>query len=181
MAIAMDISFLLILCIASVVPQAFANCGLPCTPPPPKTGPITVPPAIGKPPITIPPVIGKPPVTIPPLPPLVKPILPPVTVTPAPSTKPGCPPPPGRAKACPTDTVKLGACLDVLRGVGAARVGDAAAKCCPLIRGLASVDAALCLCTTIKLKLLSVKVFQPISAQLFMTCGKALPPGYTCA
>ncbi|KAJ6826476.1 uncharacterized protein M6B38_371885 [Iris pallida] len=233
-------SFLLILAIVSLSPQALATC--PCTSPshghkthPPKTGPILPPiigkppislppvpvvgpiigkppvslppvpvvgPIIGKPPVTLPPVpvvgpiIGKPPVTLPPVPivgPVIGPIIgkPPVTLPPVPvvgpvigtpptKKNPGCPTPPAPAKKCPADTVKLGLCLNVLGAIGG-HIGDPAVECCPLIEGLDSTGAALCLCTVIKLKMLGINVFLPIAVELLIACGKTPPPGYNCA
>ncbi|KAL3840753.1 hypothetical protein ACJIZ3_025344 [Penstemon smallii] len=96
--------------------------------------------------------------------PLVKP---PVTV----------PPPPG-GPTCPIDTLKqLGACVhDLVGGLGANNN-----KCCPIIAGLVQVEAAACLCATLKIKALNLKIYVPIALQLLLTCGKTPPPGYTCS
>ncbi|KAG0479660.1 hypothetical protein HPP92_010518 [Vanilla planifolia] len=171
------------------------ECGPPKSPKGGGTPPITLPPVIGKPPVTLPPVIGKPPIILPPIivnPPVILPPVigkPPVTLPPVIGEPPivgappvtrrkGCPSPPVAPKYCPVDTVKLGACLDILGSI--VQIGDPAVQCCPLITGLASLDAAACLCTTIKLKLLNINVYLPIALELLITCGKTVPPGYTC-
>ncbi|XP_022732450.1 36.4 kDa proline-rich protein-like [Durio zibethinus] len=189
------ISALLLICmlfISSATPiLSCASCGKA----PPKhrkpkgkspKGPITLPPIV-----TIPPIV-KPPVTVPPVtvPPIVKPPinLPPVTVPPVtvppitnpPSGKP-CPPPPAQA-TCPIDTLKLGACVDLLGGLVHIGLGDPVVnECCPVLAGLVELEAAICLCTTLKLKLLNLNIYVPLALQLLVTCGKTPPPGYTCS
>ncbi|KAJ8492327.1 hypothetical protein OPV22_014048 [Ensete ventricosum] len=183
-------------------------CGY-CPPSTPKTpkGPITVPPVIGKPPIitvppiivnppiiTVPPIIVNPPIiTVPPIivnPPIitVPPIIgkPPITVPPVigggkpPGTgTSGCPPPPAPAKKCPVDAVKFGACLEILGSP--VHIGDPAVTCCPIVEGLEGLEAALCVCTTIKGMLMGMDFLFPLAIQLLVTgCGKSIPPGYTC-
>ena len=154
----------------------------PITLPPVITPPITLPPIV-KPPVTLPPIIGKPPVTVPPvtLPPVIgKPpvTLPPVTGKP-PSGKP-CPSPP-MTETCPIDTLKLGACVDLLGGLVHIGLGDPAVnECCPVLQGLVEIEAAVCLCTALKIKLLNLNLYVPLALQLLLTCGKTPPPGYTC-
>ncbi|KAK2644914.1 hypothetical protein Ddye_020109 [Dipteronia dyeriana] len=161
----------------------------PVTIPPIVKPPVVLPPIV-KPPVTLPPVtlppIVKPPVTLPPvtLPPIVNPpvILPPVTKPPS-GGKP-CPPPPKSPsqETCPIDTLKLGACVDLLGGLVHIGFGDPAVnECCPVLQGLVELEAAVCLCTTLKLKLLNLSIFVPIALQLLVTCGKTPPPGYTCS
>ncbi|GMQ07141.1 hypothetical protein CsSME_00051470 [Camellia sinensis var. sinensis] len=177
----------------------------PITVPPIVKPPVTVPPTV-KPPVTLPP-IPKPPVTLPPvtLPPIVNPPitlppgilppikpLPPVTVPPVtnpPTTKP-CPPPPPKPclpclppppATCPIDTLKLGACVDLLGGLVHIGLGDPVVnECCPVLQGLVELEAAVCLCTTLKLKVLNLNIFVPLALQLLVTCGKTPPPGFTC-
>ncbi|XP_039066332.1 36.4 kDa proline-rich protein-like [Hibiscus syriacus] len=155
------------------------GCGS-CGKPPPKhrnpkgkspKGPIPIPPIV-RPPINLPPVV--PPVTVPPI---VKPPvdLPPVSVVP-PSGKP-CP----SAPTCPIDTLKLGACVDLLGGLVHIGLGDPVVNtCCPVLAGLVELEAAACLCTTLKLKVLNLNIYVPLALQLLVTCGKTPPPGYTC-
>ncbi|KAF8034557.1 hypothetical protein BT93_C0774 [Corymbia citriodora subsp. variegata] len=172
--------------------------------PPVVKPPVTLPPIV-KPPVTLPPLplppIAKPPVTLPPvtLPPILKPpitvppvtvppiTVPPVTVPPVtvpPVTKPpagkSCPPPP--PATCPIDTLKLGACVDLLGGLVHIGLGDPVVnQCCPVLQGLVELEAAVCLCTTLKLKLLNLNIYVPLALQLLVTCGKTPPPGYTCS
>ncbi|URE31921.1 AAI [Musa troglodytarum] len=137
--------------------------------------PITVPPIIVNPPITVPPIIGKPPITVPPItvPPVIGGGKPPGTGTS------GCPPPPAPAKKCPVDAVKFGACLDILGSP--VHIGDPAVTCCPIVEGLEGLEAALCVCTTIKVMFMGMDFLFPLAIQLLVTgCGKSIPPGYTC-
>ncbi|CDP10452.1 unnamed protein product [Coffea canephora] len=128
--------------------------------------------------------IVNPPITLPPitLPPVT---MPPVTTKP-PKAKP-CPPPPVKPKKpkqakCPVDTLKMGACADVLGGVMHIGFGDPVVnECCPILSGLVDVEAAVCLCTTLKLKALNLEMFVPIALELLVYCGKTPPPGYTCS
>ncbi|KAE8730681.1 putative lipid-binding protein AIR1B [Hibiscus syriacus] len=55
-------------------------------------------------------------------------------------------------------------------------------KCCSLISGLADLDAAICLCTAIKAKVLGINLNVPVSLSLLLnSCGKTMPAGYKCA
>ncbi|KAH7860602.1 hypothetical protein Vadar_015406 [Vaccinium darrowii] len=139
----------------------------PVTLPPIVKPPVTLPPIV-KPPITLPPVtlppikppVTLPPVTLPPIKPPVTlppvPILPPVIgppVTTPPKGKP-CPPPPGAA-TCPIDTLKLGACVDLLGGLVHIGLGDPVAnECCPVLAGLVELEAAVSLSLVGRLPLL---------------------------
>ncbi|KAI4376688.1 hypothetical protein MLD38_014424 [Melastoma candidum] len=143
---------------------------------PPIKPPVELPPIkppIELPPVTLPPI--KPPVTLPPV------TLPPVTVPPVtkPPAKP-CPTPAPPA-TCPIDTLKLGACVDLLGGLVHIGLGDPVVnECCPVLSGLVELEAAVCLCTTLKVKLLNLSIYVPLALQLLVTCGKTPPPGYTC-
>ncbi|XP_042424570.1 36.4 kDa proline-rich protein-like [Zingiber officinale] len=100
---------------------------------------------------------------------------------PAPKVSPPSPKAPPSAGACPIDTLKLDACVDLLSGLVHSVIGQSAkSKCCPVIEGLADLDAALCLCTTIKAKALDVKVLLPIALELLIDCGKHVPSDYQC-
>ncbi|KAI3928735.1 hypothetical protein MKW98_024336 [Papaver atlanticum] len=162
----------------------------------PPVGKLPLPP-VGLPPVTLPPVgklplppvgtlppVGKlplPPVTLPPvgklpLPPVG---LPPVTLPPVIG---GSPPKTKGKDSCPIDILKLGACVDLLGGLVHIGLADPAVnKCCPILSGLAEIEAAACLCTTLKIKLLNLKVYVPIALQVLLTCGKNPPPGYDCS
>ncbi|KAM7267593.1 hypothetical protein ACFE04_009759 [Oxalis oulophora] len=158
----------------------------------PKHPPIVLPPVI-KPPGTLPPIpkFPVPPVTVPPvpkLPPVTVPTipkLPPVPVITNPPSVGGkpapCTPTPTVQPTCPIDTLKLGACVDLLGGLVHIGLGDPVVNtCCPVLAGLVELEAAVCLCTTLKLSVLNLNVFVPLALQLLVTCGKTPPPGYTC-
>ncbi|OIW15157.1 hypothetical protein TanjilG_30828 [Lupinus angustifolius] len=120
-----------------------------------------------KSPIKLPP-ITLPPITLPPitLPPIVKP---PVTNPPTQAT-------------CPIDTLKLGACVDLLGQFLHIGIGNPVVnKCCPLLQGLVELEAAVCLCTTLKVKYINLNIYVPLAIQLLITCGKTPPSGYICS
>jgi hypothetical protein len=56
-------------------------------------------------------------------------------------------------------------------------------ECCTLIKGLADLEAALCLCTAIKANVLGVvKLKVPVAVSLLLSaCGKKVPEGFKCA
>ncbi|OUZ99850.1 Bifunctional inhibitor/plant lipid transfer protein/seed storage helical domain [Macleaya cordata] len=92
------------------------------------------------------------------------------------------PPPMTPAASCPIDTLKLGACVDLLGGLVHIGLGDPTVnECCPVLQGLVELEAAVCLCTTLKIKLLNLNIFVPLALQLLVTCGITPPPGYTCS
>ncbi|CAN6571321.1 unnamed protein product [Malus baccata var. baccata] len=163
--------------------------------PPHVKPPIVKPPPYPKPPVAKPPPHPKPPVVKPP--PVVVPSPPPtptptpvVPVKPPPPTETPCPPPPPKLvppppsppkDTCPIDTLKLGACVDVLGGLIHIGIGSSAKDaCCPVLQGLVDLDAAICLCTTIKAKLLNVNLIIPIALQVLIACGKTPPSGFQC-
>ncbi|GLJ25707.1 hypothetical protein SUGI_0492320 [Cryptomeria japonica] len=87
----------------------------------------------------------------------------------------------GSSSSCPLNAVKLGACVDVLGGLVNATIGDPAVnKCCPVLQGVLEIEAALCLCTTIRAKVLSLNIILPIALELFVQCGLNPPPGFKC-
>lgn len=134
------------------------SCGTAKAPPKPPKAPIV------NPPINLPPILN-PPVTV------LTPI-----VTKPPSRKP-CP-----SATCPIDTLKLGACVDLLGGLVHIGLGDLVVNtCCPVLAGLVEVEAAVCLCTTLKLNVVNLNIYVPLALQLLITCGKTPPPGYTCS
>jgi hypothetical protein len=90
-------------------------------------------------------------------------------------------PPTTMPKTCPIDTLKLGSCVDLLGGLVHIGIGKSAKeKCCPVVEGLVDLDAAVCLCTTIKAKLLNIDVILPIALEVLLNCGKNPPPGFKC-
>ncbi|ERN15013.1 36.4 kDa proline-rich protein [Amborella trichopoda] len=118
-------------------------------------------------------------------PPYVKPNPPPKVETPCPppppTYKPFPPPTPKKPETCPIDALKLGACVDLLGGLVHLVIGEQVNKnCCPLVQGVADLDAALCFCTTIKVKALNLNVVLPLALQVLVGCGKSVPPGFNC-
>ncbi|RWW18376.1 hypothetical protein GW17_00017648 [Ensete ventricosum] len=85
--------------------------------------------------------------------------------------------------SCPVDTVKLGACANVLGGLINLQIGTPPKKpCCSLIEGLADLEAALCLCTAIKADVLGIILNVDVDLTLLLNyCGKKVPYGYLCA
>ncbi|XP_048541815.1 36.4 kDa proline-rich protein-like [Triticum urartu] len=163
---------------------------VPPTPSPPPYTPPT-PPYIPPSPPYVPPTPLPPPYVppyVPPTPPYTPPYVPPTPpYTPSPPyvppTPPYVPPPspgPGR-KTCPIDALKLNACVDVLSGLVHLVIGrEARSKCCPLVQGVADLDAALCLCTTIRARVLNINIYLPVALRLLITCGKHPPNGFQC-
>ncbi|MBA0790363.1 hypothetical protein Gohar_015020, partial [Gossypium harknessii] len=161
------------------IPPVISPPTLPPKPPVYPSPPIVNPPT---PPILPPPIVNPPtpPILPPPSPPIVNPPTPPIVKPPSPGTP--CPPPPPPAQqTCPIDTLKLGACVDVLGGLVHIGIGSSAKDtCCPVLQGLLDLDAAICLCTTIKAKLLNINIIIPIALQVLIDCGKTPPPGFQC-
>ncbi|CAF2097075.1 unnamed protein product, partial [Brassica napus] len=158
-------------------------------PPPPPPTPSPPPPYVKPPPPPTPspppPHIQPPPPPTPsPPPPYVKPPPPPTPSPPPPPTP--CPPPPPaptpKPKTCSINVLKLGACVDVLGGlihVGLGK-GYAKTKCCPVLDGLVGLDAAVCLCSSIRAKLLNIDLVIPIALELLIDCGKTPPRDFKC-
>lgn len=92
-------------------------------------------------------------------------------------------PAPKKPASCPKDTVKLGVCADLLNTIVNVVVGTPAkTPCCTLLSGLADTDAAVCLCTALKAKVLGANLNVPVSLSLLLNyCGKKIPAGYKCA
>ncbi|KAK7265912.1 hypothetical protein RJT34_33537 [Clitoria ternatea] len=168
--------FILKILMLNALPPIYA-CG-PCTQPhpphhrpnhpktPPHHGggrPKVFPP---QPPVIVPPIIVNPPPVIYPPPSLPPPVI--------------YPPPPVQ-RTCPIDALKLGLCLDVLGGLVHVGIGNPVENvCCPVIQGLLDLEAAICLCTVIRAKLLNLNIFIPLALQVLITCGKTPPPGFVC-
>ncbi|KAM0931681.1 hypothetical protein ACQ4PT_000186 [Festuca glaucescens] len=96
---------------------------------------------------------------------------------------PSPPPPPSTSGGtCPIDTLKLGVCANVLNLLKLHLGVPADEQCCPLLAGLADLDAAVCLCTAIRAKILGV-INLNVTVDLVLLlnqCGKTCPPGFTC-
>ncbi|CAF2076986.1 hypothetical protein HID58_043481 [Brassica napus] len=154
----------------------------PSTPKPPMKPPTIKPPTHKTPPVVTsatpcpastlcPPPSPCPPPTPTPTPPVVTP------PTPAPHVV-----TPPKPETCPIDTLKLGACVDILGGCIHMGIGKSYAKetCCPVLGGLFSMDAAICLCTTIEAKFFNMDLIIPIAIEILLDCGKPPPPGFKC-
>ncbi|KAF7098234.1 hypothetical protein CFC21_099988 [Triticum aestivum] len=83
--------------------------------------------------------------------------------------------------SCPINTLKLGVCADVLNLVKLKIGVPANEQCCPLLGGLADLDAAVCLCTAIRANILGIQLNVPIDLVLLLNqCGKKCPSDFTC-
>ncbi|KAL8091827.1 putative lipid-binding protein At4g00165 [Apium graveolens] len=84
---------------------------------------------------------------------------------------------------CPKDTLKFGVCGDWLGLVHETIGAKPSAECCALLKGLADVEAAVCLCTVIKANVVGVvKLKVPVALSLLVnSCGKKVPDGFVCA
>ncbi|XP_078441844.1 14 kDa proline-rich protein DC2.15-like [Wolffia australiana] len=108
------------------------------------------------------------------------------TPTPKPTPKPAPKPTPTPAAVkgkCPVDTLKLGVCANLLNGLINIQVGaPPKTPCCNLIKGLADLEAALCLCTVLKANVLGlISLNLPINLSLLVNyCGKHVPAGFVC-
>ncbi|KAL2928312.1 14 kDa proline-rich protein DC2.15 [Bienertia sinuspersici] len=103
----------------------------------------------------------------------------PIPVAPATPPAPATPAPGGK---CPLNTLKLGVCADVL-GLVHAVLGNppSGPKCCALIKGLANLEAAACLCTAIKAKVLGLNLNVPVTLSLILSaCQKEVPADFKC-
>ena len=91
--------------------------------------------------------------------------------------------PPTNTPSCPRDALKLGVCANLLNGLVHLVIGTPPkSPCCPLIQGLADLEAAVCLCTAIKANVLGITLNVPISLSLLLNnCGKNVPKGFQCA
>ncbi|KAG0447956.1 hypothetical protein HPP92_028069 [Vanilla planifolia] len=100
-----------------------------------------------------------------------------------------CPPPPKikptptpSGGKCPVDVLKLGVCVDVLKGLLNLTIGQPPkTPCCSLLGGIADAEAALCLCTVLKADIIGIILDIPIDLSLLLNyCGKKAPKGFQC-
>jgi hypothetical protein len=127
------------------------------------------------------PIVSPPPVVV--VPPIIitPPLQPPPTIIYPPPTTPPVFPPPITQPTCPIDALKLGLCLDVLGGLVHVVIGNPIEnECCPVIQGLVDLEAAICLCTAIRAKVLNLNIYLPLALQVLATCGKTPPRGFVC-
>jgi hypothetical protein len=111
-----------------------------------------------------------------------KPTPPPSPPPPSPTNTP-CPPPPSSSGGkCPKNALKLGVCANVL-GLVKVSIGKVPTdSCCPLLEGLADLEAAVCLCTALKANVLGINLDVPVKLTLLLNyCGKSVPQGFLCA
>ncbi|KAL9242901.1 hypothetical protein vseg_016858 [Gypsophila vaccaria] len=84
---------------------------------------------------------------------------------------------------CPIDALKLRVCANLLNGLLGINIGrnPPTQPCCSLIKGLADVEAAACVCTALRANVLGIKLNVPLSLSLLLNkCGCKLPPGFIC-
>lgn len=100
---------------------------------------------------------------------------------PKPKPTPNPSPSPATAK-CPRDALKLGVCANVLNGLLNVTLGKPPVEpCCTLIKGLADLEAAACLCTALKANILGINLNIPVSLSLLLNvCSKKVPRGFQC-
>ena len=91
-------------------------------------------------------------------------------------------PPEASPLKCPKDTLKFGVCGSWLGLVTEVIGTKPSEECCTLVKGLADLEAALCLCTAIKANVLGIaKLKVPIAITLIVdACGKKVPQGFVC-
>eukprot|EP01018_Ginkgo_biloba_P013599 Gb_13244 [translate_table: standard] len=81
--------------------------------------------------------------------------------------------------SCPlADPLSLNACVSLL-GIHVVLGDPKTVKCCDIIYGL-GVDASVCLCTAVHLKILGLNVDIPLALKLLVTCGLDMPNGLNC-
>ncbi|KAE8661143.1 pEARLI1-like lipid transfer protein 2 [Hibiscus syriacus] len=90
--------------------------------------------------------------------------------------------PNGRGQSGTCNPLNLGVCLDVL-GLVNVELGNVPVKpCCSLIQGLADLEAAVCLCTALRARVLGININLPISLSLVLnSCGRSVPTEYICS
>lgn len=82
--------------------------------------------------------------------------------------------------SCPlANPLSLNVCVDLLGLVHVVFGNPNTVECCDIINGL-GIDATVCLCTAIHLKVLGLNVDIPLVLKLLVTCGQELPNGLTC-
>ncbi|XP_021748029.1 putative lipid-binding protein At4g00165 [Chenopodium quinoa] len=93
-----------------------------------------------------------------------------------------CSPPSGLKPKCPKDTLKFGVCGSWLGLVTEVIGTKPSPECCTLVKGIADLEAAVCLCTALKANVLGVvKLKVPVALSLLLNgCGKKVPKGFKC-
>ncbi|XP_020154406.1 14 kDa proline-rich protein DC2.15-like [Aegilops tauschii subsp. strangulata] len=88
-------------------------------------------------------------------------------------------PTPASLGRCPRDAPKLGVCANVL-GLIKAKVGlPPTLPCCPLLKGLVDLEAAVC--RVLKANVLGINLNLPIDLSIILNhCGRNVPTGFMC-
>ncbi|XP_021864315.1 putative lipid-binding protein At4g00165 [Spinacia oleracea] len=91
-------------------------------------------------------------------------------------------PPSSLKPKCPKDTLKFGVCGSWFGLVTEVIGTKPSPECCTLIKGIADLEAAVCLCTALKANVLGVvKLKVPIALNLLLNiCGNKVPEGFNC-
>ncbi|XP_012475939.1 14 kDa proline-rich protein DC2.15 [Gossypium raimondii] len=101
--------------------------------------------------------------------------------SPKPKPNPTPSPTPAAEGKCPINTLKLGVCAEVLGLVNVTVGSPPVQPCCTLLKGLADLEAAVCLCTAIKGNILGINLNIPVSLSLLLNvCSKKVPSGFQC-
>ncbi|XP_021839178.1 putative lipid-binding protein AIR1 [Spinacia oleracea] len=85
--------------------------------------------------------------------------------------------------ACPSDALKLNACKDVFDLVHLRTGSSKRDSCCPVVRNLVNLDAAVCLCTdTVHSNVLGLNNPDINAAVKFLViyCDTKLPKAFKC-
>ncbi|KAK1667398.1 hypothetical protein QYE76_055557 [Lolium multiflorum] len=92
------------------------------------------------------------------------------------------PSPPPPLLTCSIDTLKLKVCANVLNLLKLNLPVPENEECCPLLSGIANLDASVCLCTAIKSEILGIKLNVLADFTLLLNkCCKTFPDNYTCS
>ncbi|KAK7303424.1 hypothetical protein RJT34_14330 [Clitoria ternatea] len=87
---------------------------------------------------------------------------------------------PSERGTCPMDALKLGVCAKVLNLVNVKLGSPPTLPCCELIKGLADLEAAVCLCTALKANVLGINLDVPLSLSIILNnCGRK-NTGFQC-
>ena len=91
-------------------------------------------------------------------------------------------PTPYHGRQCPIDALQLRVCANVLDGLLGVKIGvPEYDECCPLLRGVVDLDAAVCLCTAVRANVLGIGLNVAVDiTRLLNHCGKKCPSGFTC-
>ncbi|KAF5731641.1 putative lipid-binding protein [Tripterygium wilfordii] len=84
---------------------------------------------------------------------------------------------------CPQSPLNFGVCGSWLGLVEEVIGTKPSEECCSLVKGIADLEAAVCLCSAIKANVLGVvKLKVPVAITLLLNgCGKKVPKGFSCS